>query len=355
MNKKMALSLLLGVVISVLALYFSFKNVPLHELATYIVSVRYSWIIPSAAAVFLAFVLRAVRWQVILASSVSVDYLSAFHPLMIGFMINCILPGRIGEVARPVILRKEENVPFSTGLATVAVERVLDIGFVLLLFVLVMMIVDIDPSLDIAFGEYHLSRNTLMGVGINMVYLSLVLVSGILMVSMGRTRQWIKRWLMGIPSLFFFAGPSLKERLTRSLCIPLVRMIDNFAAGFSLIASPRHLVICLGLSLLIWGLSAYSYYLMAQGCPGIDLSYAEITAVMTIVCFFIALPSVPGFWGIWEAGGVFALSLFGVSAKDAAGYTLVNHAVQVFPVIITGMVSAVILGINILQVSQEKG
>jgi len=36
---------------------------------------------------------------------------------MIGFMINCILPGRVGEVARPIILKKKENVPFSTGLA----------------------------------------------------------------------------------------------------------------------------------------------------------------------------------------------------------------------------------------------
>jgi uncharacterized membrane protein YbhN (UPF0104 family) len=75
---------------------------------------------------------------------------------------------------------------------------------------------------------------------------------------------------------------------------------------------------------------------------------------MIIICFFIALPSVPGFWGIWEAGGVFALVLFGVSSKDAAGYTLVNHAIQMFPVIIVGLVSAMVTSINILQVSYEK-
>jgi uncharacterized membrane protein YbhN (UPF0104 family) len=93
---------------------------------------------------------------------------------------------------------------------------------------------------------------------------------------------------------------------------------------------------------------------MAQGCPGIELSFTEIFAVMIIICFFIALPSVPGFWGIWEAGGVFALALFGVSSKDAAGYTLVNHAIQMFPVIIVGLVSAMVTSINILQVSYEK-
>jgi hypothetical protein len=63
---------------------------------------------------------------------------------------------------------------------------------------------------------------------------------------------------------------------------------------------------------------------------------------------------VPGFWGIWEAGGVFALSLFGVSAPNAAGFTLANHAVQMIPIILVGIVSAVITGINIVKVAFDK-
>ena len=111
--------------------------------------------------------------------------------------------------------------------------------------------------------------------------------------------------------------------------------------------------ICIGLSIAIWVLAALSYYIMALGCPGIEISFLEISATMIIICFVIALPSVPGFWGIWEAGGVFALTLFGVSAKEAAGFTLANHAVQIFPVIIIGLVSAMVTSINIWQVSYE--
>ena len=75
--------------------------------------------------------------------------------------------------------------------------------------------------------------------------------------------------------------------------------------------------------------------------------------MMVIICFFISLPSVPGWWGLWEAGGVFALSLFGISAKDAAGFTLANHAIQVIPVILIGIVSAMILSVNIRRMSFE--
>ena len=78
-----------------------------------------------------------------------------------------------------------------------------------------------------------------------------------------------------------------------------------------------------------------------------------MTTVMVIVCFFISLPSVPGFWGLWEAGGIFALSLFGVTVEEAAGFTLANHAIQVIPVIITGFLSAMHLSVNIRQMSYQ--
>ena len=53
---------------------------------------------------------------------------------MIGFMANCVYPGRIGEIARPLLLRAKSGVPFTTGLATVGVERLLDLAFLLVMF-----------------------------------------------------------------------------------------------------------------------------------------------------------------------------------------------------------------------------
>jgi len=80
----------------------------------------------------------------------------------------------------------------------------------------------------------------------------------------------------------------------------------------------------------------------------------EILICMVIICFFIALPSVPGYWGLWEAGGMFSLTLFGIAPKNAAGFTLMNHAVQLFPIIIIGLVSAWITGVNIWNASDSE-
>ena len=139
--------------------------------------------------------------------------------------------------------------------------------------------------------------------------------------------------------------------MQKRICTPLTGFLENFALGLVLIKNPKKVGICIVLSTIIWSLAALSYYVMALGCPGLRLSYFEITAVMIIICLFVALPSVPGYWGLWEAGGIFALSLFGVSPKDAAGFTLVNHVIQMVPVIIIGLVSAMIMGVNVWQIS----
>ena len=199
----------------------------------------------------------------------------------------------------------------------------------------------------------QLATQTLIIIGRSMLQLFVVLIAGIIMVSFDKTRKVINNAIMAIPSVLFFSGPSFKLQLQQNFCLPLVGFVENFAIGFTLVKYPTKIYICTGLSIVVWGLTALSYYIVALGCPGIELSFKEITAVMIIICFFIALPSVPGFWGIWEAGGVFALALFGVSAKDAAGFTLVNHVVQVFTVIVIGLISALVTSVNIWQVSYE--
>ena len=354
MKRNLTISLFAGIVVSVFALYLAFKNVPLVDLISYLGSINYIWTIPSIAVALLSFVIRVFRWQIILSSVHRISFWRAFHPLMIGFLVNCVLPGRLGEVARPVILRKRENFPVSSGLATVAAERVFDIGLLIILFAVVLATVPIRSDLYIAFGKHRLDRETLEMIAGGMLKLSLVLFAGIVLVTVDKTRELINRFIQGFPALLFFLTASGRSRLQRGISRPLVRIVDNVAEGFTLIRYPKKLIVCIVLSIVIWYLSALSIYIMALGCPGIGLTFLELTAMMVIICFFIALPSVPGFWGIWEAAGVFALSLFGVSANDAIGFTLANHAVQMVPVIVVGMVSAVITGINILNVAYEK-
>ncbi|MCX5882472.1 MAG: lysylphosphatidylglycerol synthase transmembrane domain-containing protein, partial [Deltaproteobacteria bacterium] len=143
MKKTASLSLFIGLAVSIAALYLAFRQVPFSDLMAYLKSINYLWIIPTILLALAGFTLRVYRWQLILGSSQPVGFWQAFHPLMIGFMLNCILPGRVGEVARPIILQQKEQFPFSTGLATVAAERTFDAIILLLLFSWMLTVVQI--------------------------------------------------------------------------------------------------------------------------------------------------------------------------------------------------------------------
>ncbi len=350
MSKKIIISLLVGALMSVATLYLAFRNVPLAELAAYLGSISYLWLIPSTGLVVLAFLLRAYRWRLILKSAKSVGFWDAYHPLMIGFMINCILPGRVGEIARPAIIKKEQAVPFSAGIATVAAERIFDMLVLIALLAAVFTTVTRQPDLDIDFGGWHLNSQVLQTAAWAMIRLAIVLLIGLAGLAFSVTRRWIVRTIEALFAQIGRIVPALKSRAEKAGRL-LAGMVEGFAVGLGLVAHPRRAMACLGLTVLIWSVSALSYWTFSFGCPGIHISYIEMATVMVVVCFFIALPSAPGFWGLWEAGGVFALALFGVSAKDAAGFTLVNHAVQMFPVILLGLLSALITSVNIWQLT----
>jgi hypothetical protein len=353
MNKQIGISLLLGTAVSITTLYFAFRNVPINELLEYLTRINYFWTFPTVVAILFAFGLRAARWRFILASNYPVGFRQAFHPLMIGFMINCVLPGRVGEFARPLVLNRKEAVPISTGLATVAVERTFDLIILLVLFLVVSSFVRIAPGFNVTFGGYRLDYEVLVTVFNGMLKIGALMVIGLLLVTFGKTRELANRLILSAPELLFFASASSRDWLKKKVCHPVVRIIENIASGMALIKDPKRIIMCFIYSLAVWFFTALSYYLFSIGCPQINLTLSEITAVMVIICFVIALPSVPGYWGLWEAGGVFAMLLFGVSENEAAGYTLANHAIQIVPIVLVGLVSAWVSGVNIRQVCEQ--
>ena len=352
MNKKTAFSLLAGIIVSGAALYLALRRVPFADLISYLAAIDYGWVLLSGALALPCYVLRALRWRILLESRQKFGFWQVFHPLMIGFMLNSILPGRIGEAARPYILTRKEGLPFTTGLATVAIERLMDMGFLILLSAAVLSNLNIPPDFTISFGNYQLNPGTLSSIGKGLVRLCLVVMGGILLIVLPLTRSLIQKLILSAPGILPFASTTLKQRLRENLMQPLAGLIDLFAAGFSLLKKPVKIIQCLILTLMIWGGSALSFYVMAKGCPGVELSYPESVALMVIICLFIALPSAHGYWGVWEASGVFGLSLFGVGAGTAAGYTLANHFVQLLPVIIMGLISAMVTGAGILQTAR---
>ena len=204
MKSKIAFPLLLGVLLSLTTLYFAFKNVPISELIQYLASVNYYWIIPSTLAVVFAFILRAIRWQVIVGASRPISFLEAFHPLMIGFMANCVYPGRVGEIARPLILRAKSEVPFTAGLSTLVTERVLDLLFLTFLLGFIFLKIDSHMGHEIEFAGYKIDYSVMVDLGKGMFFMGALLISMVILICFEKSRQKIEKFIIKLPALIFF-------------------------------------------------------------------------------------------------------------------------------------------------------
>jgi len=354
LNKKTIFSLIAGIVFSGAALYLTFVNIPLRELIDYLKVINYWWVIPSLLVAFLSYVLRVWRWQLILLPVKKTGFWSAFHPVMIGFMMSSVFPGRVGEIARPAVFYKKENVEFSKVLATAGIDRIFDAAALLSFFIYILAAVPIDPSLDITFATYHLTPALLDGLWKATLKFSLALVGVTFLISFSSTRRVFNRIILKTPDVLFFAQQPLREKLRTGLCTKITCLLDNFAVGFDILKSPLNLVLCLLLSFALWAMLGLALYLLTFGFPGVQISFLQAFAVELIICFFIMLPSVPGYWGLWEAGGVFGLMIFGIPATEAAGLTLAYHFFHMVPVIIVGIVSAMIIGVKLVKTIPQE-
>ena len=333
-------------VFSAVGFYFAFRNVPISSLWRYAEKVNYWWTIPAALTLMISYLIRAYRWQWLLLPTGAIKLSSAYHSLIISMMINCLLPGRVGELARPMVLKKQEDLPMVSTLATLGVERLLDLLALLLLLLPTLLWAKPFSGQTVFFGDYQINRDLLVDLGYMALTTSLLLVGAISFLGHDKLRTTLLRWLHRWPDRCKRLNLTRMASLLHRFLPSIEGFLNRSAQGVKYICNLKGFSIAILTSIVFWGFNALSFYFLSKGSPGIDLSFTRICSVMVIICFFIALPSVPGFWGLWEAAGVFALSMYGVSETAAAGYSLFSHAFGTIPVIVAGWLSCLTLGIR---------
>ena len=88
-NKKVV-QLTIGVAISVICLWLALRSVPFQELTSVLGQANYFWLIPSIFLLFIATLIRAARWQVLLGKRVSL--VEAFWAYSVGFIFTTRRP-----------------------------------------------------------------------------------------------------------------------------------------------------------------------------------------------------------------------------------------------------------------------
>lgn len=285
----------------------------------------------ATAAATIIFPVRALRWKVILEP---VAPGIAFGPLWrstaIGMMINNVLPARAGEIARAYALTREDpRVPFSTAVASLVVDRLFDAVVLLGLGLLAIM----DPAFpaNATIGGTPLAEWARGGIVLTAGMLAVVYLLVFFPARLIRAFELLSRRL----------SPRIEERGRVAL--------HRFSDGLSVMRSPGRFALVFAWTLLHWliaGLGTWLGFLAV----GIDLPFSAALFVQTVTAFGVALPSAPGFFGVFEAIAVLTLAVYGVSAALATSWAIGFHILTFIPITAIGGFYFMRLGLHFREI-----
>src|SRR3989337_1509904 len=152
-NKKNII-FILSIIVSIVCSWLFVRKIEWSLLKDALKDANYWYVIPTLILTLLVYIVRAIRWQGLLSHIKQVSVLNLLSITCIGFMANNILPARVGEVLRPFLLYKKENVKFSTSVATVIVERIFDmLALIIFTAVTIALLPDYSGHIHNSFSQ----------------------------------------------------------------------------------------------------------------------------------------------------------------------------------------------------------
>ena len=307
--------------IAIGALWLVFRGVRFAELVDVVRDIHLGPLFVSLVLMLGLVLLRMVRWGLFVQSVADVKAGPIFRVGSVGFMAIDLLPVRLGEFVRPILLQRWAGVPFGAGVATIVLERILDLLAVLAFLLFAVHQADL-PALTVPFFDEPVE----LGVeGRNAVLFATTIVTvpvALLVLAGERGITFAERVLRLAPTAVAELGLSL---------------IRSFVVGFRSFGRPLDLLTAIGLTFVCWVLNLLVLWTLLFAF-GIDhLSLADAAVVMLAVSVCLMLPAPAGGLGVFEAGAVAGLLLYKVTGAQAAAFAVALHGTHIAVIAVFGV------------------
>jgi uncharacterized protein (TIRG00374 family) len=317
MQSRVRTALLILLTLGLLGIFL--RQVDLRQVGAEMLRANLLPLLLSVVMVLFTYVVRALRWQYLLAAIGPTHFGTAFRTTVIGFAATVLLPARAGEVLRPYLLARREGLNATAAFATIILERLLDLVTVLLLFGVFVVLVDPatlagDPALytRVKFGG-------LISAGISIVGLVVLFA------------------LAGHPERLGRAAMRAERVLPSRLAQIVARFVEAFAQGLAVMRQPRRLAVSLVLSLPLWLSIAAGIWLTSHAFH-MTFGYLGSFLVMTLLVVGVAMPTPGAIGGFHAMYQITVTTFFGVANDRAIGAAIVLHAISFLPVTLLGLI-----------------
>jgi glycosyltransferase 2 family protein len=283
---------------------------------------------------------RAVRWRFLLRSIVDVRKVRLLAVSCAGFLAVLLLPFRLGELARPYLLRTTPEeasagkpvLTMATATSSIIAERILDGLFLSIMLACVLVFVPtIEPLPERVIGlPVSVAHVRLMGFAMLGLF-SVALVTVAIFYFARNFAVHLTRVVIGAVS------PRLAERLA-NLAVEL-------ADGFHVFRRGRDALGFVAETAAYWTCNALAIWVLARGCgighaDGSPISVFEACGLLGMVGCTILIPGPPGLLGVFQAGIFAGMTMYfprDLLLRAGVAYVFLLYSSTVIMTIVTGL------------------
>lgn len=325
----------LGFLLSGLCLWLFVRKLDLHAIAE-LPELLMRWPLLVGVSIFmLEFVLRSLRWQLLLSPLGRAPLKHLISITFISFTASNLVVARSGELVRPWLASRRLELPLVPVITTTVLERIFDLLGLLCVFTLMVM----------TLPDHELQ-------GVSPIFLKML-------ERVGKVGSIVG--VLGMGGLFFFAT---RERLLRVLVRwggaylpgPLARLsvkvLEGLSAGLQAFQSWRAPLLALALSGMIWINGALALWIMFDAFR-LVLPFSAACFLSVALALAVIPPQAPGFVGVWQLAVSHALMAWGVQEQVAASFALVFWLVSFAPVTAIGILCMLKEGLSLSRLLRD--
>lgn len=307
-QKRVSLPSLLKIVAGVVLFVLSLWGIHWAQLIEALTTVNVAWLLVALISMAFSLFVKAYRWKVLLRNyGVEFSMLRVCEAFFIGLIVNLLTPARGGDIARIGILGMHQPKATVPIVATVAIEKFLDL--LTLVLIALMVAAYLPPEGELWLREWLLPISGTALVGLLMI------------VAFG-------------PKLWKRIGPNL-EKSTRPWVLRGVGWINNFVESSLWLRDTSHLFPVLGITLVVWfSMWLNNDILFRSLALKMPLSAGWLVLVLGYVRMLLALPtsSVGPFYFFAQL----SVTTFGVGDESALAFAILLHAIVTLTPIVVG-------------------
>ena len=334
-RKKRTLRVAISLGLAALLLVLFLRTLDFAAVGRAIRDAHVGWLLLATACGLVATPLfRSWRWGFLLRKAGRPSYWDLNSATSIGFAASTLLPARAGEIVRPVALAKTAGLPIAPCLASIALERLIDLVTCVSLFVFYALGWAPEMTGDAA-GRFLLLRRSAIIAGAGT--------------------------LVGLAALAFLAAkPERTDRFVKPLLRPLPPRVGarleaillSFLDGLGALGSGRNVAVVAASSFVLWLLICVQIHATLRA---FDLVFPFPVAffVLTWAILGLFIPTPGGVGGYHTAVAYSLVGFYGVSKNTAAAFALVSHALSFVPITLVGLVFLVAGGLSLKNLADE--